>query len=157
MRTSSKIIRDFTWSGKIDNLEAKRKIALHLADQIRDGDVVGVGSGSTSYVAIQAISERMKRDNLHCLAIPTSHEVAMACASLGIPIASLWEHHPDWCFDGADEVDSNHNLLKGRGGAMFREKLIMRAILAPPAGDPASTFRLARHTRYSVSSKSSMG
>lgn len=138
MRAESKLISQFTWTGKIENLEAKRQIAFHLADQVKDGDVIGVGSGSTSYVAIQAIGKRIQDENLRCFAIPTSHEVAIACASLGIPTTTLLEHHPDWCFDGADEIDPSHNLLKGRGGAMFKEKLVMQAaqkayILADPS------------------------
>ena len=47
----------------------------------------------------------------------------MLCTTLGIPTTTLNETKPDWCFDGADEVDNNNSLLKGRGGAMFKEKL----------------------------------
>jgi ribose 5-phosphate isomerase A len=49
----------------------------------------------------------------------------MTCAQLGIPVTSLFSHKPDWTFDGADEVDSHFNLIKGRGGAMFKEKLLI--------------------------------
>jgi ribose 5-phosphate isomerase A len=49
----------------------------------------------------------------------------MVCSSLGIETTTLFEHKPDWYFDGADEVDQNKSLIKGRGGAMFKEKLIM--------------------------------
>lgn len=47
----------------------------------------------------------------------------MLCRNLGIPTTTLNENKPDWCFDGADEVDKNNWLIKGRGGAMFKEKL----------------------------------
>ena len=47
----------------------------------------------------------------------------MLCAYLEVPTASLSEKQPDWSFDGADEVDSNNWLIKGKGGAMFKEKL----------------------------------
>ena len=49
----------------------------------------------------------------------------MTCAQLGAPVTSLFSHKPDWTFDGADEVDSHFNLIKGRGGAMFKEKLLI--------------------------------
>jgi ribose 5-phosphate isomerase A len=127
MKTDSRIIREFHWADAISNLDAKRRVAAKVAALLRDGDVVGVGSGSTSFVALQAVAERAKAENLHCCAVPTSHEMTMACASVGLPVTSLWENTPDWCFDGADEVDPARNLVKGRGGAMFREKLVMRA------------------------------
>jgi len=53
--------------------------------------------------------------------------VSLACAANGIPVTSLLEQQPDWYFDGADEVDPAHNLIKGRGGAMYMEKVMMDA------------------------------
>ena len=127
MKTNSSLISNYRWPGVIDNLEAKQKVALQVAALLKDGDVFGAGSGSTSYVTIHALGSRVQTEGLRCMAIPTSHEMKLACASLGIPVTSLWEHSPDWCFDGADEVDPAMNLIKGRGGAMFKEKLVMRA------------------------------
>ena len=127
MKTNSSLISNYCWPGVIDNLEAKQRVALQVAALLKDGDVFGAGSGSTSYVTIQALGSRVQTEGLRCMAIPTSQEMKLACASLGIPVTSLWEHSPDWCFDGADEVDPAMNLIKGRGGAMFREKLVMRA------------------------------
>jgi len=51
----------------------------------------------------------------------------MTCIQLGIPQNTLWDKRPDWTFDGADEVDPNRSLIKGRGGAMFKEKLLMKS------------------------------
>lgn len=51
----------------------------------------------------------------------------MTCVQLGIPQTTLWSKQPDWTFDGADEVDPQHNLIKGRGGAMFKEKLLIKS------------------------------
>ena len=51
----------------------------------------------------------------------------MTCIQLGIPQTTLWDKRPDWTFDGADEVDPDRNLIKGRGGAMFKEKLLIRS------------------------------
>ncbi len=49
----------------------------------------------------------------------------MFLSKLGIPMTTLFEHTPDWLFDGADEVDPKNSLIKGRGGAMFKEKLLI--------------------------------
>ena len=107
----------------ISNKEEKQKVANKVADMVKDGDVIGFGSGSTSYLTICAIAEKVKKENIKITAIPTSYEVELLCSYYGIPTASLIEKRPDWCFDGADEVDKNNWVLKGRGGAMFREKL----------------------------------
>lgn len=107
----------------ISNIEEKRQVAKVVADKVKDGQVIGFGSGSTSYLAAIEIAEKIKRENIKILAIPTSIEIKMICAYLGIPTTSLLEHKPDWSFDGADEVNEDNWLIKGRGGAMFKEKL----------------------------------
>jgi ribose 5-phosphate isomerase A len=119
------------WSKPIANEASKREVAQKLAAFLKDGDTVGVGSGSTSFLTVQALAERRRREGLSFVAIPTSLEVAMACAAGGIPTVSLIEARPDWCFDGADEVDPQRRLIKGRGGALYQEKLVMEA--APKA------------------------
>ena len=101
------------------------KLADLIASKVENGQVIGVGSGSTSYLALTRIAERIRTERLSILAIPTSLEIRMTCAQLGIPVTSLFSHKPDWTFDGADEVDSHFNLIKGRGGAMFKEKLLI--------------------------------
>lgn len=100
-------------------------MADQIVSKIKDGDVIGIGSGSTVYLTLFAIAEKIKAEKLNILAIPTSIEISTACSKLGIPLTSLYEHKPDWCFDGADEVDPAHNLIKGRGGALFKEKLLI--------------------------------
>lgn len=117
----------YDWSGPISNRAAKEEVGRRIAEYVRDGQVIGVGSGSTSYIAIQAIAERVRRERLRVSAICTSHEVELACSAAGLTIASLLQSRPDWAFDGADEVDPDHSLIKGRGGAMFLEKLVLRA------------------------------
>lgn len=107
----------------INNKEKKQRIADVIANKIKEGDVIGFGSGSTSYLAIYAIAEKMKNENIKITAIPTSHEVELLCHSLEIPTTNLLEKKPDWSFDGADEVNNSLWMIKGRGGAMFREKL----------------------------------
>lgn len=124
----STVERYRAWAGTISNLEEKRTLAARVAARVRDGQVIGVGSGSTAYLAIQALGERSAREGLSITAVPTSVEVAQVCAALGLPTAGLAEVRPEWGFDGADEVDERDGLvrlIKGRGGAMFREKLVM--------------------------------
>lgn len=120
-------ITNSLWPDSIQNRESKEKVAEQIAEKVKDGDTIGVGSGSTSYLALLAIAQKIKTEALSVRAIPTSVEIALTCISLGIPVVSLQENRPDWYFDGADEVDPNNHLIKGRGGAMFKEKLIMSA------------------------------
>lgn len=107
----------------ISNIEEKKKLGEIIANKVEDGQVIGFGSGSTSYIATTMIAERVKQEKLNIVAIPTSYEIRMLCTYLGIKTANLTEYKPDWSFDGADEVDSNSWLIKGRGGASFKEKL----------------------------------
>ena len=74
----------------------------------------------------EEIAKRIEEEELHITAIPTSYEMRALCHSLNIPTASILEKRPDWGFDGADEVDKNNNwIIKGRGAALFKEKLNM--------------------------------
>ena len=125
MNWNSNIISNLAWSGAIINLEGKQRVADEIAAKVKDGDILGVGSGSTVYVALQAIAKRIKEEKLNIKAIPTSIEISLFCAKLGIPLTTLYENKPNWLFDGADEVDPKHNLIKGRGGALFKEKLLI--------------------------------
>lgn len=109
--------------GDIKNEEEKKSVAEKIANKIKDGDIIGFGSGSTAYVTIQAIAEKMQKENIKITAIPTSYEVELLCNFLNIPTTTLQNAKPDWSFDGADEVNQDNWMIKGRGGAMFREKL----------------------------------
>lgn len=93
----------------------------------QNGDIIGAGSGSTVYLTLFALAERIRKEALHIEIIPASNEISMTCIQLNIPQTTLWNKRPDWTFDGADEVDPQHNLIKGRGGAMFKEKLLIKS------------------------------
>ena len=138
MNWEKTIIDSLEWGKEISNREEKQKVADKIASMVKDGDIIGVGSGSTAYLALLKIADRIRTEQLHIHAIPTSQEIKMACAKLGIPLTSLLEHKPNWTFDGADEIDPNHNMIKGRGGAMFKEKLLISSspqtfIIADPS------------------------
>ena len=107
----------------IKNEEEKKSVAEKIANKIKDGDIIGFGSGSTAYLTIKAIAEKMQKENVKITAIPTSYEVELLCNFLNIPTTTLQNAKPDWSFDGADEVNQDNWMIKGRGGAMFREKL----------------------------------
>lgn len=113
--------------GEISNLDEKKAVAEKLAGEVKDGQVIGVGSGSTSFLALQEIARAAKDKNFNCRFIPSSREIHMTCLALGLRVASLLDARPDWYFDGADEIDGERNLIKGRGGAMTREKMVMVA------------------------------
>ena len=108
---------------KIQNLEEKTLIASKVAKNVKEGDVIGFGSGTTSYLAVLAIAKRIKEENLNIKAVPSSNEIEKLCATLQIPTTNLLESKIDWCFDGADEIDNQNNMIKGYGAALFREKL----------------------------------
>lgn len=119
------IIQSSNWTKPIDYLDQKEQIAKKVAQKAKQGDVIGFGSGSTSYLAAKELAKRVKEEGLEIKAIPTSYEIEILCHGLGIPTTNLIEAKPDWGFDGADEVDPNGWMIKGRGGAMLREKLVM--------------------------------
>lgn len=123
MKWEKGILQNIKWNQEITNKEQKQKLALQIAEKVNDGDVIGFGSGSTSFFAICAISEKIEKENIRITAIPTSYEIKLLCNTLSIPTCTLLEKKPDWCFDGADEIDNNNWMIKGRGAAMFKEKL----------------------------------
>lgn len=123
MNWDKEILQKPMWKEEISNREAKERVANTVAEFVKDGDVIGFGSGSTSYLTAISIAQKVKKENLHITAIPTSYEIEMLCTYLEIPTAKITEKKPDWCFDGADEVDNDNWMIKGRGAAMFNEKL----------------------------------
>jgi len=123
MNWDKQMMQNLEWSAEVRNKEEKQKIAIKIAKMVKEGEVIGFGSGSTSFLAVCAIADRIKKENIKITAIPTSHEINMLCSYFNIPTASLLEKKPDWSFDGADEVNNNKWLIKGRGAAMFKEKL----------------------------------
>jgi len=125
MEWNSVLLAGTSWANNITNKEAKEKVAQQIAVKVKDGDVIGIGSGSTALLALYAIADKIKKEQLSVKVIPTSIEIGLACAQLGLTITALNDHRPGWLFDGADEVDPAHNLIKGRGGAMFKEKLLI--------------------------------
>jgi hypothetical protein len=111
----------------MDLNESQLKIAAAASAVrlVRDGMIVGLGSGSTAAFAVNDLGERVKR-GLLILGIPTSERTAAQAHALGIPLTSLaQEANVDITIDGADEVEEGSlNLIKGHGGALLRETIV---------------------------------
>src|SRR5437762_140175 len=103
-------------------MDTKLAAAEAAAALVRDGMTVGLGSGSTAALAIQAIGRRAPR----IVGVPTSEKTAALARELGIVLATLAERpRLDLTIDGADEVERRTlHLIKGRGGALLREKIV---------------------------------
>jgi len=111
----------------MSNEKEKELAGRAAAKLVKDGDIVGLGTGSTAYFAIVALGERVKA-GLKITGIPTSNKTAELAQGAGIPLTTL-DQHPsiDIDIDGADEIDPRMNLTKGGGGALLREKVIAAA------------------------------
>ena len=103
----------------------QKKIAGEkAAEYIKDGMVVGLGTGSTAKFMVDKVGEMVK-NGLKIQAIPTSKATEQQARELGIPLLSIDEvDHIDLDIDGVDEIDSEFNATKGGGGALFREKVV---------------------------------
>jgi len=106
----------------------KEAAAEAAAAQVKDGMIVGLGSGTTATLAVNAMGRRVSQ-GLRITGIPTSEQTAQLARSLGIPLTTLGEQPKiDMTIDGADEVEvSTLNLIKGLGGALLREKIVASA------------------------------
>src|ERR1022692_1965165 len=104
--------------------EAAARASLRF---VKDGQVVGLGTGSTAAYFIQLLGEQVK-SGLRIRGIPSSDRSREQAASLGIPLTTLDEcQQIDVTVDGADEVDPQLRLIKGGGGALLREKIVASA------------------------------
>jgi len=105
--------------------QAKKNAALEAVKHVKDGFIVGLGSGSTAAFAIQEIGKIIQRKGWKILGVPTSHQTFLLAVDCGIPITTLNEHPKlDLTIDGADQIDPELNMIKGMGGALTREKIV---------------------------------
>jgi ribose 5-phosphate isomerase A len=106
---------------------AKALAARAAVAEIRDGMIVGLGTGSTAALAIAALAERIA-DGLRISAVATSRASDRQAAGLGIRVLDFADFaQVDLAIDGADEVDPSLRAIKGAGGALLREKIVARA------------------------------
>ncbi|PPC80743.1 MAG: ribose 5-phosphate isomerase A [Methylotenera sp.] len=106
----------------------KQLVALHAAKYVKDGMLVGLGTGSTANYFIEELARLTREQGLRCVTIASSTISAQKAQSLQLPIVAL-EHVSsiDLYVDGADEITSDKTLLKGRGSDLVKEKLLAKA------------------------------
>jgi ribose 5-phosphate isomerase A len=111
------------------NLEIQKQQAALLAiDYVKSGMIIGLGTGTTAEIFLDALAEKMHHDKLSLLCVPTSKRTEEYAKTLGFQLTTL-DIHPalDLVIDGADEIDSRLRLIKGGGGALLREKIVASA------------------------------
>ena len=109
-------------SSVIDPKQVAGSQAAHL---VRDGMVVGLGTGSTVYFTLTALAERIREEGLQIQGVPTSLDTEQKAQAMGIPLIGLDKVQDiDVTIDGADEADHQFRLTKGGGGALLREKIV---------------------------------
>ena len=106
--------------------ELKRAAAEKALELVQDGMLIGLGSGTTARFFTEGLG-RLVSGGMKVRGVPTPRDTAELAAELGIPIVTELVGQIDLAVDGADEVDPALNLIKGRGGALFREKLVAAA------------------------------
>ena len=111
----------------LTDIEAhKRAAAERAVDLVQSGMLVGLGSGTTAGYFVEGVARRV-RDGLRITALATSDETHRLAQAGGIGLVDRIDRPLDITVDGADEVDSWRNLIKGRGGALLREKVVAHA------------------------------
>lgn len=107
----------------------KQQAAIKAAALVQDGMVVGLGTGSTAFFVVAELGRRVREEGLKICAIPTSEATDAQAREEGIPLTTFGAHPElDITIDGADEIEPNTlNLVKGRGGALLREKIVASA------------------------------
>lgn len=109
--------------------QLKQQAAERAVEFVQSGMVIGLGAGSTAILATRRIAELLKTGTLSDIrGVPCAEYIGQEAAKLGVPITTLEECPTlDLTIDGADEVDSGLNLIKGGGGALTREKIVAQA------------------------------
>jgi ribose 5-phosphate isomerase A len=109
--------------------QLKHEAALRALEYVRDGMVMGLGSGTTAEHAVRELGRRVREEGLKVRGVPTSEKIRQLAQQVGIPLTTLEESPElDLTIDGADEVDLvTLNAIKGLGGALLREKIVALA------------------------------
>ena len=108
----------------IDLDQLKRAAAIKAIDHVKEGMIVGLGTGSTARHLVMALGE-LVRSGMKLQAVSTSRETATLAKQYGIPLLDEDDRWVlDVAIDGADQVDPSFNLIKGGGGALLKEKIV---------------------------------
>jgi len=115
---------------KMKGIEAAKRLAARAAvdEFVKDGMAVGIGSGSTIAYGVVRLAERVKEEGLKVVCVPTSFQSKLLVVEHGLTLGEL-DRYPvlDVAIDGADEVDSELNCIKGGGGCQLQEKIVAAA------------------------------
>lgn len=107
---------------------AKRAAAARALELVEDGMTLGLGSGSTAAWFVRLLSERIRREGLDVVGVPTSSTTRWLATDLGVPLKAVDKAgRIDLTVDGADEIDRALNLIKGGGAAHLQEKIVASA------------------------------
>lgn len=112
---------------KMSKVEDAKKSAAYKAvdDYVKDGMTLGIGSGSTVVYAVQRLTEKIRKEHLNVVCIPTSFQARKLITEHNLMLGSLDTNFElDVVIDGADEADSNLTLIKGGGGCLLQEKIV---------------------------------
>lgn len=105
-------------------MDMKKLAGDKAAEYVKDGMVLGLGTGSTAYHMVNAVGELVKQ-GMKLQGIPTSNATEKQARELGIPLLTIDElDHVDLAIDGVDEIDPAFHAIKGGGGALYREKVV---------------------------------
>lgn len=106
------------------SVNEKKSAALEAVSYIKNGQIIGLGTGSTAYYAIMEVGALVK-NGLQIRAVPTSEQTRELATTLGIPLVDINKVEAiDITIDGADEFNDQLELIKGGGGALLREKIV---------------------------------
>ena len=104
--------------------QMKKDCGYAAAEEVKDGQILGLGTGSTTLYFIEKVGMRVRDEGIEVMGIPTSFQSSLLAREWNIPITSLDEHEIDLAVDGADEIDPDFNLIKGGGAAHTLEKIV---------------------------------
>lgn len=103
----------------------KKQVGIKAAEFVKSGMVVGLGTGSTAAYFVEELGRRVAQEQLEITGVTTSSVTSEQAKALGIPLASIDEvDYVDLTVDGADEIDSHLNGIKGGGAALLMEKIV---------------------------------
>lgn len=108
----------------MDMDKLKQNVGKKASELIEDGQIVGLGTGSTTHHFIKYLGQRVQEEKLDIQAIPTSYQSLILAREVGIKLTTLDEYDIDIAVDGADEVSTSLDLIKGGGAAHTKEKLV---------------------------------
>jgi ribose 5-phosphate isomerase A len=106
--------------------DAFRALSSDALKMVKDNYVLGLGSGRAATAIVRSLGSYLKENKIKIKVIPTSLQIKIEAEKEGIPIIEADQiEHIDIVFDGADQIDENKNMIKGGGGALLREKILI--------------------------------